>query len=122
MADTVWKINPDTKDLSFSDSGMLETLEGDAASDQGVALTLGAWKGDFNLVPNHGTDYEQILGVTADEETIDEVFREAIFQEEQVSTVDELTVVQETNRSLSVTWSGKLSNGDPISMEVNVGE
>lgn len=122
MADTVWKINPDTKDLSFSDSGMLETLEGDAASAQGVALTLGAWKGDFNLVSNHGTDYEQILGVTADEETIDEVFREAIFQEEQVSTVDELTVVQETNRSLSIIWSGKLSNGDPISMEVNVGE
>ena len=122
MANKVWKINPDTKDLSFSDLGMLETLEDDAASAQGVALTLGAWKGDFDLVPNHGTDYEQILGVPADEETIDEVLREAIFQEDRVSTVDELTAVQTADRSLAVTWSGQTSNGDPIGMEVNVGE
>lgn len=122
MANKVWKINPDTKDLSFTDSGMLETLEDDAASAQGVAMTLGAWKGDFDLVPGHGTDYEQILGVPADEETIDEVFREAIFQEDNVSTVDELGVVQAADRSLAVTWSGRLSNGEPVSMEVNVGE
>ena len=116
------RINPDTKDLSFSDAGILETLEDDAASAQGVALTLGAWKGDFDLVPDHGTDYEQILGVPADEETIDEVLREGIFQEEQVSMINELTVAQVANRSMEVTWSGQLSNGESISMEVNVGE
>lgn len=122
MANKVWKINPDTKDLSFSDSGLLETLEDDAASTQGVALTLGAWKGDFDLVPDHGTDYEQILGVPADEETTDEVLREAIFQEDNVSTVDELTAAQAADRSLVVTWSGQLSNGKTVSMEVIVGE
>lgn len=122
MANKVWRIDPDTKDLSFTDSGVLETLEDDAASAQGVALTLGAFKGDFDLVPDHGTDYEQILGVPVDEEMIDEVIREAIFQEDTVSTVDELAATQAADRSLVVTWSGQLSSGEPVSMEVNVGE
>lgn len=122
MANKVWKIDPGTKDLVFSDSGILETLEDDAASAQGVVMTLGAWRGDFDLVPDHGTDYEQILGVQADEETIDEVLREAIFQEEQVSMVDELTVAQTADRRMEVTWSGQLRNGESISMEVSVGE
>lgn len=122
MANKVWKIDPGTKDLVFFDSGILETLEDDAASAQGVVMTLGAWRGDFDLVPDHGTDYEQILGVQADEETIDEVLREAIFQEEQVSMVDELTVAQTADRRMEVTWSGQLRNGEPISMEVSVGE
>lgn len=111
-----------TKDLSFSDDGILETLEDDAAIVQGVALTLGAWKGDFELVPSHGTDYAQVFGIPADEETMDEILREAIFQEDQVATVEQLTVTQEPNRKISVTWSGKLSDGKTISMEVNAGE
>ena len=122
MSKTAWKIDPETKDLSFTDEGMLEVLEDDAAIAQGVALTLGAWKGDFELVPSHGTDYEQILGTVVDEETTDEVLREAIFQEEQITTVESLGVTQGEGRKMTVTWSGQLSDGKIISMEVNTGE
>lgn len=121
MSKTAWKIDPETKDLSFTDEGMLEVLEDDAAIAQGVALTLGAWKGDFELVPSHGTDYEQILGTVVDEETTDEVLREAIFQEEQITTVESLGVAQGEGRKMTVTWSGQLSDGKTISMEVNTG-
>lgn len=121
MSKTAWKIDPETKDLSFTDEGMLEVLEDDAAIAQGVALTLGAWKGDFELVPSHGTDYEQILGTVVDEETMDEVLREAIFQEEQITTVESLGVTQGEGRKMTVTWSGQLSDGKIISMEVNTG-
>lgn len=121
MSKTAWKIDPETKDLSFTDEGMLEVLEDDAAIAQGVALTLGAWKGDFELVPSHGTDYEQILGIEVDEETTDEVLREAIFQEEQITTVESLGVTQGEGRKMTVTWSGQLSDGKIISMEVNTG-
>lgn len=121
MSKTAWKIDPETKDLSFTDEGMLEVLEDDAAIAQGVALTLGAWKGDFELVPSHGTDYEQILGTIVDEETTDEVLREAIFQEEQITTVESLGVTQGEDRKMTVTWSGQLSDGKTISMEVNTG-
>ncbi|MCF2703781.1 hypothetical protein I6E91_17055 [Enterocloster clostridioformis] len=121
MSKTAWKIDPETKDLSFTDEGMLEVLEDDAAIAQGIALTLGAWKGDFELVPSHGTDYEQILGTVVDEETTDEVLREAIFQEEQITTVESLGVTQGEGRKMTVTWSGQLSDGKTISMEVNTG-
>ena len=121
MSKTAWKIDPETKDLSFTDEGMLEVLEDDAAIAQGVALTLGAWKGDFELVPSHGTDYEQILGTVVDEETTDEVLREAIFQEEQITTVESLGLTQGEGRKMTVTWSGQLSDGKIISMEVNTG-
>lgn len=121
MSKTAWKIDPETKDLSFTDEGMLEVLEDDAAIAQGVALTLGAWKGDFELVPSHGTDYEQILGTVVDEETTDEVLREAIFQEEQITTVESLGVTRGEGRKMTVTWSGRLSDGKTISMEVNTG-
>lgn len=121
MSKTAWKIDPETKDLSFTDKGMLEVMEDDAAIAQGVALTLGAWKGDFELVPSHGTDYEQILGTEVDEETTDEVLREAIFQEEQITTVESLGVTRGEGRKMTVTWSGQLSDGKTISMEVNTG-
>lgn len=121
MSKTAWKIDPETKDLSFTDEGMLEVVEDDAAIAQGVALTLGAWKGDFELVPSHGTDYEQILGTEVDEETTDEVLREAIFQEEQITTVESLGVTRGEGRKMTVTWSGQLSDGKTISMEVNTG-
>ncbi len=121
MSKTAWKIDPETKDLSFTDEGMLEVMEDDAAIAQGVALTLGAWKGDFELVPSHGTDYEQILGTEVDEETTDEVLREAIFQEEQITTVESLGVTRGEGRKMTVTWSGQLSDGKTISMEVNTG-
>lgn len=121
MSKTAWKIDPETKDLSFTDKGMLEVMEDDAAIAQGVALTLGAWKGDFELIPSHGTDYEQILGTEVDEETTDEVLREAIFQEEQITTVESLGVTRGEGRKMTVTWSGQLSDGKTISMEVNTG-
>lgn len=116
-----WKIDPDTRDLCFDKDGMLETVSDQEAAVQGVRMALTAFKGDFDLVPEHGTDYEQILGVEADEETMDEVVREAIFQEDRVSAIDELSV-STANRIVEINFSGTLNNGEKISMEVNEGE
>lgn len=116
-----WKIDPDTRDLCFDKDGMLETVSDQEAAAQGVRMALTAFKGDFDLVPEHGTDYEQILGVEADEETMDEVVREAIFQEDRVSAIDELSV-STANRTVEINFSGTLNNGEKISMEVNEGE
>lgn len=116
-----WKIDPDTRDLCFDKDGMLETVSDQKAAVQGVRMALTAFKGDFDLVPEHGTDYEQILGVEADEETMDEVVREAIFQEDLVSAIDELSV-STANRTVEINFTGTLNNGEKISMEVNEGE
>lgn len=115
-----WKIDPETRDLCFDKDGMLETVSDQKAAVQGVRMVLTAFKGDFDLVPEHGTDYEQILGVEADEETMDEVVREAIFQEDLVSAIDELSV--STANRVEINFTGTLNNGEKISMEVNEGE
>lgn len=116
-----WKIDPDTRDLCFDKDGMLETVSDQEAAVQGVRMALTAFKGDFDLVPEHGTDYEQILGVESDEETMDEIVREAIFQEDRVSAIDELSV-STANRTVEISFFGTLNNGEKISMEVNEGE
>lgn len=116
-----WKIDPDTKDLCFDDSGILEIVSEDETAIQSVRMTLMAFKGDFDPVPDHGTDYEQILGLPADEDTMDEVIREAIFQESRVAMIDELAINMQ-NRSAEISFSGTLNNGEKVSMEVNVGE
>lgn len=116
-----WKIDPDTRDLCFDKDGMLETVSDQEAAVQGVRMALTAFKGDFDLVPEHGTDYEQILGVEADEETMDEVVREAIFQEDRVSAIDELSV-STVNRTVEINFTGTLNSGEKINMEVNEGE
>lgn len=54
MSKTAWKIDPETKDLSFTDEGMLEVLEDDAAIAQGVALTLEPGKETLSWCPVMG--------------------------------------------------------------------
>ncbi len=120
MADTVWMIDPDTRDLVFDGEGILATLEGDEASAQRVRMALGAWKGDFPLVPEHGADYGRILGQPADEDAADEVVREAIFQEERVASLDTLDMSVDGGRGLMVSFSGCLDDGQRIDMEVSV--
>ena len=93
----------------------------DETAVQSVRMTLTAFKGDFDPVPDHGTDYELILGLPADEDTMDEVIREAIFQESRVAMIDELTINMQ-NRSAEIRFSGTLNDGEKVSMEVNVGE
>ena len=52
---------------------------------------------------------------------MDEVVREAIFQEAWVSAIDEL-LVSTANRMVEIDFTGTLNNGEKISMEVNEGE
>ena len=121
MANTVWMIDPNTHDLAFDDEGMLKTLEDNEAAAQNIRLTLEAFKGDFDLVPEHGTDYDQILGLRADEEAADEVIREAAFQEERLAAINELTVTEGKNRQIDISFSGQLDDGTAVNMEVSTG-
>ena len=122
MANEVWVIDPETHDLDFDENGILRTAEDAAAAAQNIRLTLEAFKGDFLLVPDHGTDYERILGQPMDEETADEVIREAVFQEERLAVVEKLTVEESEKRNLNISFSGQLDDGTEVSMEVGIGE
>lgn len=121
MADTVWAIDPLTHDLVFDDEGIMTVLEDDAASAQRIRMTLEAWKGDFPLDPEHGTDYERILGQREDEDKVDEVIREAVFQETRMSSLDTLDISEDDGRGLGIDLSGRLDDGQRIAMEVSLG-
>lgn len=118
-------IDPETLDLDFDDAGIMRQTFGDETTAQAVRATLQVYKGEFPLDISHGTNYERIMGkkpheLEADE--IPEVLREAIFQEEAVAQVDSLEFEPAKGRSLSVSFTGTLTNGGTISMEVNTNQ
>lgn len=121
MANITWKIDPDTRDLAFDDEGLLITVDGDSTSAQNIRMTLESWRGDFDLVLDHGTDYTKILVNQADDDTTEEIIREAIFQEDNMGVLEKLSVERDENRKLSISFSGQLNNGTAINMEVNTG-
>ena len=82
--DFTLRIDPQTRDIVFDEDGMLETISGDEATAQAVRQTLLVYKGEFPLVPSHGTDYEKIMGKKPNEledDEVPEVIREGVFQE-----------------------------------------
>jgi len=121
MTNITWKIDPDTKDLAFDNDGFLKTTEGDATSVQNIRMALEAWKGDFVLVPDHGTDYNALLVEQADEDTSEEIIREAIFQEDNMGVLEKLSIERDNNRKLNISFTGQLDNGTVVNMEVNTG-
>lgn len=120
MEEFTLRIDPASRDISFDEGGIMQTVSGDEAIAQNVRLTLEVWRGEFPLVPNHGTDYDRILGKKPNEledDEVPEVVRDAIFQEPGVAEIDAVDYKIE-GRSIEVAATGRLSNGDPITMEV----
>ena len=120
--DFTLRIDPQTRDIVFDEDGMLETISGDEATAQAVRQTLLVYKGEFPLVPSHGTDYEKIMGKKPNEledDEVPEVIREGVFQEPEVTEVDgvEFNIA---GRSMDISVSGRLASGNTIAAEVSV--
>ena len=120
--DFTLRIDPQTRDIVFDEDGMLETISGDEATAQAVRQTLLVYKGEFPLVPSHGTDYEKIMGKKPNEiedDEVPEVIREGVFQEPEVTEVDgvEFNIA---GRSMDISVSGRLASGNTITSEVSV--
>lgn len=113
------ELENDTRDILFDEGGLLETIEGDAATAQNVTNTLNAWKKEFILDETHGTDYDRILSqdyydVSGGE--AEEVYREAIFQETRVSVLKTLEV-DVGSRASEASFTAELENGALLEKE-----
>jgi hypothetical protein len=120
MENMTLQIDPETRDLVFDTDGNFTKIYGDDTTVQNVRHTLLTWKGEFFADETHGTEYERVMGVNqndVDNGEIDEIMREAIFQEPEISRIDELNTSYE-NRSVSVEFSSMLKSGNPIRLEV----
>lgn len=114
------KIDPETMDIPIDEDGNMVLIYGDETTAQCVRLTLLTWKGGFPLNESHGTDYERIFGrrrSDLESDEVEEVLREAIFQETDVEQIDQLDA-ETDGRELNVAFSGTLYSGQTISMEV----
>ena len=113
-------IDPETRDLDFDEAGFFKKIYDADTTVQNVRHALLTWKAEFFADETHGTDYERIMGVRQndiDQGEIEEIIREAVFQEPDVSRIDEISVSYE-KRSVSVEISAILASGEKIRLGV----
>ena len=120
MANDTLYIDPETHDLAFDEDMSFRMTEGDETTAQNVRLTLQTHKESFPLDLDHGTHYDRYLGVKGVEKgEIDEVTREAVYQETDVIEVDSVDVTMQKPRGVGIQFSGRLASGRDINMEVH---
>lgn len=113
-------IAPDDRDLEFDNAGNFKVIYDDDVTVQNVRHTLLTWKAEFFADREHGTDYEQIMGLNEndiDYGLVEEVIREAIFQEPKVERIDSLDVTL-TGRTIDVVFTATLISGETVTLEV----
>ena len=113
-------IDPETRDLVFDADGNFEKIFGADTTVQNVRHALVTWKAEFFADLVHGTDYERIVGTNQNEtdlNEIEDIIREAIFQEDDVARIDSLTASYD-GRSVTSEFTATLVNGETITSEV----
>ena len=113
-------IDTETRDLVFDEDGFFKKIYGEDTVVQNVRHALLTWKAEFFADRGHGTDYERIMGVNQNEledGEVEEVIREAVFQEPEVSRIDEITVSYE-NRNVTVEITATMVDGEKIRLGV----
>ena len=113
-------IDPETRDLVFDEGGNFVKIYDADTTVQNVRHALLTWKAEFFADLVHGTDYERIVGTNQNEIDISEiqdVIREAIFQENDVSLINTLNVSYD-GRNVTSEFSATLVNGETIAFEV----
>ncbi len=113
-------IDPETRDLVLDENGFFKKIYGKDTTVQNVRHALLTWKAEFFADLTHGTDYERIMGVKQndiDDGEIEEIIREAVFQEPDVALIDEITVSYE-NRNITVEIVATLVDDEKIRLEV----
>lgn len=101
-------------DLVIDEDGIMRTIGGADTTAQNIRMTLKAGKEDFPLVPEHGTDYGTVFKAGTHDETIREVYREAIFQETDIAQISELSVMRTDRREINVSFTAVTEEGTEV--------
>lgn len=97
-------------DLVIGDDGIMQTIGGADTTAQNICMTIKAWKEDFPLVPEHGTDHNSVFGVGVDDGQVKEAYREAIFQENEIAQINNLTVERDA-RAVNIVFEALTEEG-----------
>lgn len=113
-------IDPETRDLVFDEDGNFAKIFGADTTAQNVRHALLTWKAEFFADLVHGTDYESIVGKNRNEidlNEVEDIIREAIFQEDDVSRINSITVAYD-GRTVSTEFTATLVSSETIALEV----
>ncbi len=113
-------IDPETRDLVLDENGGFKKIFGKDTVVQNVRHALLTWKAEFFADRRHGTDYERIMGVNQNEledGDVDEVIREAVFQEPDISWIERLTITFE-NRTITAEILAVTVDDEVVRLEV----
>lgn len=113
-------IDPETRDLVFDGDGNFAKIFGADTTVQNVRHALLTWKAEFFADLVHGTDYESVMSKNQNEidlNEVEDIIREAIFQENDVSRIDSISVSYD-GRSITSEFTATLVNGETIASEV----
>ena len=113
-------VDPETRDLAFDDGGNFKKIFDADTTVQNVRHALLTWKAEFFADLIHGTEYERIVGMNQNEIDLNEVqdsIREAIFQEDDISRIDTITVSYD-GRTVAAAFTATLVSGETIALEV----
>ena len=113
-------VDPETRDLAFDDGGNFKKIFDADTTVQNVRHALLTWKAEFFADLIHGTEYERIVGMNQNEIDLNEVqdiIREAIFQEDDLSRLDTITVSYD-GRTVAAAFTATLVSGETIALEV----
>lgn len=119
----VLKLDPENRDICFNADGIMEHLEDGEAIAQNIRNNLNTWKGEFELDPSHGTEWERIVGQPESgiEDEADDVLRTSIFQEPYVREIESLTPIVE-GRKIGAEFYGTLYDGSTVRVEAKANE
>ena len=113
-------IDPETRDLVLDENGSFKMIYEDDTTAQNVRHALLTWKAEFFADLVHGTDYERIMGKNQNEidlNEVEDIIREAIFQENDVARIDSITVSY-NRRSVTAEFTATLVSGETIALGV----
>lgn len=100
-------------------SGNLQMVEGKDEIVQSVERTITTRLGEFFLDTSHGFDYETVQKKRYSEDEIKDAVREAVLQEDRITTVDTVdVVVDRTSRIVTIRFTA--TGEETIEGEVTV--
>ncbi|CAH1190288.1 hypothetical protein PAECIP111893_00258 [Paenibacillus plantiphilus] len=107
-------------DLVF-DGGELQMIDGPEELAQSVRIALGTNKGEWWLDPDFGIDFSLFFGKDLSQEEMREEIRQALHQNDWISTVEDITIVADRiARKQSISFIATALSGDTITGEVMI--
>lgn len=116
-----FRIDRDTRDLTFDNRGRLEMVSGMEARKQRPRLRLGTQTGEWFLDTLLGVPWLELMEKGVSRERIRAEVLKAIMRDEEIERVEELEIGRITpERHLTIRFVARLRNGDRLADVVEV--